>query len=395
MATASQANASTAAASRSRIRILILTDTAILGLGGGEGFLRRLVSLLPADRFSIDVLQLAAEPSTNRMMAQLPATSVNLSYLPVRAVYGRDGVAAWRHVRRLVTHGDYDVVQSQHEKSDLISALLPNPSGRLKRISNRRDMGFHKSRKLRWLMRRLNHRFDRVVAPSSTILDNLIREDGVAAARCTCIPNGVDTERFVPVEATVREQLREQLGFAHDQLLIGCAARFWRVKRHDDLIRAFALVLIRRPDARLVLIGDGPERPAIERLIAELGLGDAVRLLGARTDLENILPALDVFALTSSSEGLSNAIIEAQACGLPVVTTRVGGNPELVDDECGVLVPAHDHDAIANALLTVLADPALRSRMGATALARVRKQHSLTAMIDAYARLYAEVCDVG
>lgn len=376
------------------LRVLIVTDTAILGLGGGEGFLRRLVQSLPADRYRFDVLQLAPEPSGDWLMAAPPVGNVRLRYLPVRAVYGRGGLAALRYLRRLVRDGDYDVVQSQHEKSDLISALLPN-GGSFRRISNRRDMGFHKSRKLRWIMRWLNRRFDRIVAPSAAILDVLVREDGVDPDHCLCIPNGVDTQRYAPLEPAQRATLRSQFGFAGDELVVGCAARLWDVKRHQDLVRGFARAHQHEPRARLVLVGSGPERPAIERLVAELGLGDVVSLLGARTDLDRILPAFDIFALTSSSEGLSNAILEAQSCALPVLATNVGGNPELVDERCGVLVPPFDPAAIADALAALFADPDRRAQMGAMGRARVEKEHSLAAMMDAYDALYHELCHVG
>lgn len=378
----------------SRLRILVLTDTAILGLGGSEGFLRRLIGRLPADRFHFDVLQLAREPAAGQRIGQPPGPSTTLHYLPVRAAYGPDGVAAWRLVRRLIRNGDYDVVQSQHEKSDLIAALVPQGRHRFRRISNRRDMGFHKSRKLRWLMRYLNRRFDRIVAPSATILESLMREDAVDPRRCVCIRNGVDTDRFAPADPTRRNDLRARFGYGPQHLLIGCAARFWQVKRHEDLLHAFAQVLARVPDARLVLVGEGPERSLIERVCTELGIGPAVNLLGARTDMPEILPAFDAFALTSSSEGLSNAILEAQACGLPVVATRVGGNPELVDESCGVLVPAFDPKAVAQALTHLLQDEALRHQLGSVARERVVRHHSLASMLDTYAALYRELCDV-
>lgn len=381
---------SKAATSNRVLRILVLTDTAILGLGGSEGFLRRLVSRLPVDRFRFDVLQLAREVSPDKVMSQSLGASVHLHYAPVRAIYGRDGIAAWRQVRRLVRHGNYDVVQSQHEKSDLIAALLPQSNRPFLRVSNRRDMGFHKSRKLRWLMRYLNRRFDRIVAPSAAILESLVREDGVDVDRCLCIPNGVDTERFAPAAGPRRDALRAGLGFDTEHLLVGCAARFWAVKRHSDLLQAFATVYVREPRARLVLIGDGPERAGIERLIAQLGLTDCVSVLGARTDVDQILPALDVFTLVSSSEGLSNAILEAQACGLPVIATNVGGNPELVDADNGMLVPAYNPQALADAILAMTGNPTLRQRMAAVARARVQREHSLAAMLHVYETMYIE-----
>ena len=107
------------------LRLLILTDTAILTAGGSERFLRNLLSRLPAERYSIDVVQLTEEPNSSRRVAQLDNVAVTLSYHPIGAVYGLRGWSAFRRVRESVRRGDYHIVQSQHEKSDLINALLP------------------------------------------------------------------------------------------------------------------------------------------------------------------------------------------------------------------------------------------------------------------------------
>jgi hypothetical protein len=129
-----------------RTRLLILTDTAILGAGGSERFLRNLLASLPRDRYAVDVVQLAARPRQELRVARLDA--VRLSYLPVEAIYAPAGIAAFLRVCGRVLRGRYDIVQSQHEKSDLICACLPKRRG-LRRISNRRDMGFNKTRRLR------------------------------------------------------------------------------------------------------------------------------------------------------------------------------------------------------------------------------------------------------
>jgi glycosyltransferase involved in cell wall biosynthesis len=115
-----------------------------------------------------------------------------------------------------------------------------------------------------------------------------------------------------------------------------------------------------------------------------------VHLLGSRKDIDAILPAFDLFALVSDTEGLSNAILEAQACGLPVVATAVGGNPDLVDEACGILVAARDPEAQGKAIAALLNDPARRERMGTAARNRVVRAYSLDAMMQAYAALYLE-----
>ena len=377
-------------AMRERLRLLILTDTAILGPGGSERFLRNLLERLPEDRYAIDVLQLAPEPAPAQRVAQLGNPAIRLQHQPIDAIYGRRALATFAAIRARVQRGDYHVVQSQHEKSDLISAALPRRS--VCKISNRRDMGFQKSAKVRALFRQVNGRFDRIVAPTGSIIDALIAEENVDGARCRTIPNGVDMGRFRPATPQRRADLRAALGFKDSARLIGCVASFSPVKRHVDMIAAFAQVRARLPDAHLLLIGEGALRQAAERQIAELNLSTSIHLLGARGDVENILPALDAFVLASSSEGLSNAILEAQACGLAVAATRVGGNPDLVrDGDTGLLVPAQTPDALASAMHDLLADAARATQFGRQARANVERKHSLEAMAQAYQAVYEEL----
>ena len=379
-------------AARRPLRLLLLTDTAILGPGGSERFLRNLLANLD-ERYSVDVLQLAAQPDEPQRVGRLDHAGVRLLYRPVEAIYAPRGIAAYASVARMILGGRYDILQSQHEKSDMINACLP-PLGRLRRISNRRDMGFQKSRRVRALFRRANRRFDRIVAPSREILRALVAEENADAARCVAIPNGVDTQRFRPADAARRARLRAQIDCGADDWLIGCVASFSPVKQHATLVAAFALLHERHPRARLVLVGAGPLRADIEAQIAALGLGNAVRMLGARSDVEQILPALDVFVLASSTEGMSNAILEAQACGLGVVATAVGGNPELVTHGVnGLLVPAADATALARAL-DDLASARQRCRgFGEAGRRTVQERHSVAAMTMAYENLYEELAD--
>jgi glycosyltransferase involved in cell wall biosynthesis len=235
---------------------------------------------------------------------------------------------------------------------------------------------------------------DRIVAPSKAILDALVADENADDARCLAIPNGVDVERFLPASAPGRSQLRAALGFAGSECLIGCVASFTPVKRHAMLLEAFARVHRANPECRLVLVGDGPLRAEIETRARELGISGAVHFLGARADIEQILPALDIFVLASSTEGMSNAILEAQACGLPVVATAVGGNPELIEHQVtGLLVPVDEAGALALALQDLAGDPGRRTALGAAASRMVARDHSLAAMAAAYGRLYHELVD--
>jgi len=372
--------------------MLMLTDTAILGAGGSERFLRNLLARLAPERYRVDVLQLADAPTERARIAQFEHAHVRLLHRPIEAIYAPRGLAAYRFVRRSVSRGEYDIVQSQHEKSDLINACLPRVHG-LRRISNRRDNGFLTSARVRAMLRRVNGRFDRIVAPSRCIVDVLVKDERVDHTRCRTIFNGVDTERFRPADASTRTRLRTQLGFGDNECLIGCVASFTPVKRHIDLLGAFARAAQRQARLRLLLIGDGPLRSEISARIEELGVAEHVRLLGARTDVENILPALDIFTLASSTEGMSNALLEAQACGVPAVATSVGGNIEVIRGDSGVLVPPAAPGALAAALCNLAGNAELRGAFGAAARRTAQREFSLDAMVAAYESMYAELAD--
>jgi glycosyltransferase involved in cell wall biosynthesis len=378
------------------MRLLFLTDSPITVSGGSERFLRNLVNGLPQSRFAISVIQLCDEPpSAARVHGTSVTSQINLEYLPCGAVYGPAGMRAYHALRRRVLLEGFHIIQSQHENADVINALLPRGPLNAIRISNRRDTGFLKSAKLRLVSRVLNHRYDRIVAPSTAILDAVAASEHASRERMRRIPNGVDTARFRPFDPSGQEQLRAQFGLARDALLIGCVADLFAVKRHVDLIDAFARVRGAHPQAHLLLVGEGPLRDTIQARAQAQRVEDGVHMLGARKDVDALLPALDVFVLASDTEGLSNAILEAQACGLPVIATQVGGNPDLVDDDCGVLVPARDPEAMAEAMNALLRNPDLRGRMGTAARTAVVCNHSLDSMTQSYASLYQELVRAG
>jgi glycosyltransferase involved in cell wall biosynthesis len=159
-----------------------------------------------------------------------------------------------------------------------------------------------------------------------------------------------------------------------------------------DLLRAFGALRSQCPQARLLLIGEGPLRSDIESQVLQSGLSDCVRLLGMRQDLTSMLPALDLGVLASSSEGLSNAVLELLSCGVPAVVTSVGGNPDLVThDHNGMLVAPQCPESMSAALLRALGDGVWRFQAGQQARQTVLAQWSVAAMVQGYERLYQAV----
>ncbi|MBT8444157.1 MAG: glycosyltransferase, partial [Gammaproteobacteria bacterium] len=200
------------------------------------------------------------------------------------------------------------------------------------------------------------------------------------------------TERFDPAGADVVRMPDAPA----DALIIGTIGRAVRVKDQLTLVDAFGRLVAQYPGERerlrLVLVGDGPESGALKARVAELGIDDLTWLPGRLDNVERVLRGLDVFALTSLNEGISNTILEAMATGLPVVATNVGGNPELVDDgSTGFLVPVADVECLSETLGRYLSDPSLRRRQGQQARDKAVRRYSLDAMVDGYVTIYDEL----
>lgn len=374
------------------VRVLLLTDTAVAGSGGSERFLRSLLAGLDSGRHRVDLVQLSApadgKPTPPRD-AQLRGRDGE--FWPIAAAYGPAGLRCYTALRRRMLRGDYDIIQSQHEKSDLMCALLPRGPTRATRLSNRRDSGFQKSPALRAAFRLINPRFDWVLAPSRALIDGLQHDEGVAPQRCRHLPNGVDAERFAPWPADRRQRARLALGLPDEAFVFGCVARLVPVKRHQDLIEAFAKLASEKVDSRLLLIGAGECEAALRAQVHEAGLDAQVQFLGERRDVDQLLPLLDAFVLCSATEGMSNALLEAMACGLPVIASAVGGNPETLQDHLnGLLVPAAEPLQLAAAMRRLLRDRPFARDCGRRSLHRIEQHYSVAAMVAQYEALYRD-----
>ena len=227
---------------------------------------------------------------------------------------------------------------------------------------------------------------DRFVAVSDDLRRWLVENVKVPAGKVVRIHNGVDTDAYAPGDS---EPARTALDLPSGRPVIGTVGRLDPVKDQAALVRAFACLRTEYPDALLVIAGDGPCRDQLRGLAASFGIASQVRFLGERYDIPAVLRAFDVFVLSSIAEGISNTILEAMAAGLPVVATRVGGNPELVEDGVnGLLVPRQDADALASAIGVYLGDANMRAIHGKSSRERAVREFSLDAMREAYADLY-------
>jgi glycosyltransferase involved in cell wall biosynthesis len=232
-----------------------------------------------------------------------------------------------------------------------------------------------------------SRRTDRVVAVSTATAHQLTVGPGIARERIDVIPNGIDTNRFAPGPST----FRADRGFSDDVVLLGSVGRLEPVKGYPHLLEAFRRVLDRVGDQKvhLVMAGDGSERERLEEQSAALGLGDHLTFLGWWDDPEGLLRALDVFVMSSISEGTSISLLEALSSECCPVVTRVGGNPDVLGpDLAHRLVESADPDSIADGLVAACTDADARASDARTGRARVQSDFEVRGMVEAYSRLY-------
>lgn len=232
-------------------------------------------------------------------------------------------------------------------------------------------------------------RADRLLAVCSQLGDRMANTVAVPRRSIQTIRNGVNVQRF---QGQHRDEARTRLGLPADALIVGTVGRLADVKDHATLLDALQLLTTDRIPVLGVIAGDGPLKSSLASSIVARGLQDRVRLLGYRADVETVLAALDIFVLSSQSEGLPMAILEAMASGLPVVSTRVGGVEEVLEEgRTGLLVEPRSPDALAKAIAHLAGDRQRRERMGSAGRERARREFSLEAMVADYERLYWEV----
>jgi glycosyltransferase involved in cell wall biosynthesis len=236
---------------------------------------------------------------------------------------------------------------------------------------------------------------DALIAVSPEVRDDLVELGIAPAERIRVIRLGLDLAARTATSVPDIAAERAAIGVAPDRFLVGWLGRMTEIKRVDVLLDGFARLRARDVDADLLLVGDGPLRPSLERRAEELGIRERTHFVGYREDVAPIYAALDAIALTSANEGTPVAVIEALAAGLPAVATDVGGVSDVVrDGRTGFLVPGHDVDGIADRLARLAADPALRKSLGAQGSEWVRERYSVPRLVRDIDLLYRSLVEV-
>jgi glycosyltransferase involved in cell wall biosynthesis len=363
-------------------RVLMVLDS--FNFGGAENLIAELGRHAPAG-LVLSVASLApADSDRNAMLDRLTGAGLNPTYLSVRRLLDPKGF--FRLVCAL-RRASVDVIHAHLGYSAILVTLAARLAGKpvvaTLHLSPQPHTGCGE-----WLKERLSvripGRLGRLVLVSQHAFDEYERAHGPARTTWRMISNAVDLDRY-----TVRSESRPA-----DRPVWAVIAALRPDKNHADLLRAWSGVVAVHPGAKLLVVGDGPSRPDIESAVAAAGLADSVQLLGRREDVPEILQTVDGVVSASVDEALPTALIEAGACGLPVVASDAGGTREIVvDGVTGRLVPIRDVPALTEALLDTIGNPARAAAFGAAGRARVEEKYSMPKWVDRLTALYREVMD--
>jgi glycosyltransferase involved in cell wall biosynthesis len=364
------------------------------GVGGGERVALDLAAGQRARGADVVVVSLE-EPADGPMAAEYAAHGIPIVRLAKRAggidvaLVGKLALELWRRGIQIVhTHNPPPLIYGA-PAARLAGARCVHTKHGANEMRGRR----------RLLARAAALCCDAFIAVSATTAEQARANGDVAPAKLSTIENGIDLSRFAP-SATMRATVRDELGLPADAFVVGTVGRLVREKNQPLLVQALAPHL--SAQLRLVVVGDGPEKPALDAAVAALGArAQWVSRLGARGDVPRLLHALDVFALSSDSEGLPLVIVEAMAASLPVVATAVGGIPAVIVDggvdgsagspATGALVPRGDATALGSRLWQLASAPALGVSWGEEGRRRALARYSAQRMIDDYFAVYERI----
>ena len=357
-----------------------------MALGGGESNLLKVAELMPPELVRCSIATFRIKPEIRE------GISVPVYVFPWKRFFHLDAWKAVIALRKLIRTEKVDIVQTYFETSNLWGGPVAKLSGALL-LSSRRDMGILRKTRHALAYRIVNRLSDRVLAVSEEVKKFCVDTDRINPNKVSVVYNGVDFKHIAAEGSDVNPF--EDADWAGASHMITCVANIRKVKGIDVLIRTAHRVCQELPDAVFVIAGSLWERAyseEIQKMIRSLNLERNVKLLGF---VENPVPLLkmsDAFCMLSRSEGFSNALLEAMACGVPSVVTRVGGNPEAITDgENGFLVSVEDDTAAAEKLLALLRDPERAANIGENGRNSVQARFSADVMIQRLVGVYRDL----
>ena len=365
-----------------KLRVLTLVDKPTV-TGGAERLAAVVAMKLDPARFE-SVLCASRQTDEPLLDRELGEAGIGVLALGRRSTLD---LLAWRPLVSVLRDG-VDVVHAHMFGSNVWGTVLGRLSGVPVVVAHEHTWSFQGRPLRRFLDRELVARWaDVFVAVSGEDRRKMIEVEGVDPAKIRLIPNGIPS----PANGAVAD-VRAELGIESGVPVLGVVCELRAQKALEVLFEAAALLLAEFPTLKVLVAGDGPERARLEEGARRLGVANTVLFLGIRRDVPAVLAAVDVAVLSSDYEGSPLSVMEYMAAAKPVVSTRVGGVPELVkEDVHGLLVEPRDPEALAEAVTRLLRDPALAKRLGAEGRQRQQREFSLEAMVRRIEDLYEEL----
>ena len=359
------------------------------GIGGLENGVVNLINHMPEERYRHAIVCLQGYTDFRKRLQR-----ENVAIHDMAKRDGHDPRVYWR-LFRIFRQLRPAIVHTRNLSAMEVQAIaaLAGVPGRVHGEHGRDTYDLHgRNRKYNLLRRLVRPYIGHYIAVSKDLQNWLMSAVGVKRGNISQIYNGVDSIRFRPAQ-TPRAQLGPPGFFDENNIVIGSVGRMAAVKDYPNLVQAFLKLLHQEPALRdrlrLLIVGGGEARDTCLRVMNQHGVGQLAWLPGERSDIPELMAAMDIFVLPSLGEGISNTILEAMATGLPVIATRVGGNPELVQEGVtGLLVPPADPDALAQTLLEYVRDADRRHAHGRAAREIIDRQFSIPAMVQGYLSVY-------
>ena len=360
----------------------VLHVTFDMRIGGTEQVIRNLIEA--SDQSRLDMSIFCIEEPIGPFGTMLQEKGISITSTSRRP--GLD-LRVIRRLRRHIRQHDIDVVHCHQYTPWVYGTLASLGLGRQVIFTEHGrfypDRSSWKRRFINPLLARLTAR---VTAISEATRQALVDYEFIPARRIEVIYNGIAA---LPDEPEAAAQARAQYGIPANAVVLGTIARFDPIKNHPMMLRAFAAALAAHPQAQLLLVGDGEERPRLEALIQALGIEGSVTLTGYVPRPAALLAAMDIFLLPSFSEGTSMTLLEAMSLGKPCVVTKVGGNPEIVQhNETGLVTENDNLEQLTDAMKTLIASDDMRERFTQNARQRFADNYTSQAMAVAYQALY-------
>ncbi|MCK5580807.1 MAG: glycosyltransferase family 4 protein [Candidatus Omnitrophica bacterium] len=366
-----------------RQNIVLLTDCLTDLTGGAERQIFELAKRINKAAYQLILASLECGGSAPPDIAE--ATGCRLEAFPVKRIYGLSGILEGFRFARFLKKNNVDVLMTYHFSSDIWGTFWARIAGVPVIISNRRDIGFWRKKHHVLAYRFVNRGVTRIVTNTQANKRLIIEQECLSEDKIQVIYNGVSQ----PVTSDQEPATRDQFDISEKDLAIMHVANIRPVKGHQYLLQAFAKIIPQYPHVKLVLIGEDRMGGQMQELAKSLQIENHVVFAGKQENVRELLGLADICVLPSLSEGMSNAILEYMIAGKPVVATRVGGTPELVENgRNGLLVEKENIEQLANALLSLIHDQEKRKQLGEKGREIAKEKFSMQTMVFNYERIF-------